>query len=130
MNKMQAVKNLKKAYNKDFEEIIYMIKESKDDYNSLYELRLAVYEELDCMQGYIKSFFSHMYFTYFNPVNNKLAFKECRPNIPIERVFDKIDYETTEFLLQDYYELRKIMQKEEIKQSEKLDDYFKNYISK
>lgn len=125
MNKKQAVKNLKKVYKKNDELIIYMIEEAKDDYDSLYELRLDVYHELKYMQESLKSLFSHMYRDYFNHVTNELYFRECNPNTPLEKVFNKIDYKTTETLLQDYHELRKIVRNEEEKQSKKLDEYFR-----
>lgn len=128
MNRMQAVKNLKRAYEKDYEEIIYLIEESKDgyDYNSLYELRLDVYEELEWMQECYRDFFNTQFYAYFDHQTGKLIFKECRPDVPLGRVFSKIDYETTETLLKNYKELNEIMRKEEIKQNKKLYNYFIN----
>lgn len=124
MNKKQAVKNLQKVYKEDLEEIIKMIEESKDDYNSLYELRLDINEELEFMRGYIKNFFSYILLNYFDYQTNKIYFKEANSKMPIKKVFSKVDFETTEFLLRDYTELKEIMKKEEEKQDKKLNDYF------
>lgn len=124
MNKMQAVKDLQIVYKEDLEKIIYMIEEAKDDYNSLDELKSDVIEELEYMQGYISDFFFHNYYIYIDYVSGKLYFREFDPNVPLEKVFSRVDLETTKFLLQDYQELKKLIKKEEIKQKKNLDDYF------
>lgn len=127
MKRRQAVKNLKRAYEKDLEEIIYLIEESKDDYNSFYELRIEIYNEMYYMQKYYRDFFFDNFLNYFEHQTGKLFFKEANPKLPLEKVFRKINYKTTEFLLKDYTELRKLMRKEETEQLKKLDDYFRNY---
>lgn len=126
MKRRQAVKNLKRAYKKDLEEIIYLIEESKDDYNSFYELRIEIYNEMYYMQKYYRDFFFDNFLNYFEHQTGKLFFKEANPRLPLEKVFRKINYKTTEFLLKDYTELRKLMKNEEEKQSKKLDEYFRN----
>ena len=124
MNKMQAVKNLQILYKEDLEEIIYMMEEAKDDYNSLDELRSDVYEEMKYMQEYISDFLFHNYYIYIDYVSGKLYFREFNPNVPLEKIFRRLDLETTKTLLQDYQELKEIIKKEEIKQKKNLDDYF------
>lgn len=124
MNKIQAVKDLQRVYKEDLEKIIYMIEEAKDDYNSLDELKSDVMEELEYMQGYINDFFFHNYYIYIDYVSGKLYFREFNPNFPLEKIFYRIDLETTKTLLQDYQELKEIIKKEEIKQKKILDDYF------
>lgn len=127
MKRRQAIKNLKRVYEKDLDMIIYMIEESKDDYDSLYELRIDVYNEMHYMQKYYKDFFFNNFLNYFDHQTGKLFFKEANPKLPLEKVFHKINYKTTEFLLRDYQELKKLIKKEEEKQDKKLDDYFRNY---
>lgn len=124
MNKMQAVKDLQRVYKEDLEKIIYMIEEAKDDYNSLDELKSDIFEEMENMQEYIKDFFFHNYYIYIDYVSGKLYFREFNPNVPLEKIFYRIDLETTKTLLQDYQELKEIVKKEEIKQKKNLDDYF------
>lgn len=126
MKRRQAVENLRRAYEKDLEEIIYLIEESKDDYNSLYELRIDVYNEMYYMQKGISDFFFNNFLNYFNHQTGKLFFKETNPKLPLEKIFTRVDYETTQTLLQDYEELKKLMRKEETDQLKKLDDYFRN----
>lgn len=126
MKRRQAVKNLKRAYEKDLKEIIYLIEESKDDYNSFYELRIEIYNEMYYMQKYYRDFFFDNFLNYFEHQTGKLFFKEANPKLPLEKVFRKINYKTTEFLLKDYTELKKLMRKEETDQLKKLDDYFRN----
>ncbi len=127
MKRRQAIKNLKRVYEKDLDMIIYMIEESKDDYDSLYELRIDVYNEMHYMQKYYKDFFFNNFLNYFDHQTGKLFFKEANPKLPLEKVFHKINYKTTEFLLRDYQELKKLIKKEEEQQDKKLDDYFRNY---
>ena len=127
MKRRQAIKNLKRAYEKDLKEIIYLIEESKDDYKSLYELRIDIYNEIYYMQKSYRDFFFDKFLNYFDHQTGKLFFKEANPKLPLEKVFRKINYKTTEFLLKDYTELRKLMKKEETEQLKKLDDYFRNY---
>lgn len=107
MKRRQAIKNLKRAYEKDLKEIIYLIEESKDDYNSLYELRIDIYNEIYYMQKYYRDFFFDKLLNYFDHQTGKLFFKESNPKLPLEKVFRKINYKTTEFLLKDYTELKK-----------------------
>lgn len=126
MKRRQAIENFKKSYEKVWEEIMYIIEESKDDYDSLYELRIDVYNEMYYMQKYYRDFFFNNFLNYFEHQTGKLFFKEANPKLPLEKVFCKINYKTTEFLLKDYTELKKIIKKEEFKQSKKLDDYFRN----
>lgn len=121
---MQAVKKLQRIYSEDLEKTIYMIEEAKDDYNSLDELRLDVYEEMKYMQEYISDFLFHNYYIYIDYVSGKLYFREFNSNVPLEKIFRRLDYETTKTLLQDYQELKEIVRKEEIKQKKNLDDYF------
>ena len=125
MKRRQAIKNLKRAYEKDLKEIIYLIEESKDDYNSLYELRIDIYNEIYYMQKHYRDFFFNNFLNYFNHQTGELFFKEANPKLPLEKVFRKINYKTTEFLLRDYTELRKLMKKEEEKQGKKLDEYLR-----
>lgn len=127
MKKREAIENLKKAYEKVWEEIMYIIEESKDDYDSLFEFRSEVREELCYIHGYIRDFFFRNYYIYADCVTKKLYFREFNPNVPLERVFSRVDYETTKTLLEDYEELRILMRKEETEQLKKLDDYFRNY---
>lgn len=125
MNKMQAIKELQRVYKEDLEKIIYMIEESKDDYNSLDDFKLDIFEEMENMQEYIKDFFFHNYYIYIDYVSGKLYFREFNPSVPLDKIFRRLDCETTKTLLQDYQELKEIIKKEEIKQNKKLDDYFK-----
>lgn len=132
MNKMQAIKKLQKIYSEDLDKIMYMIEEAKDDYNTLDNLRSDIYEEMKYMQEYISDFLFHNYYIYIDYVSGKLYFREFNPNVPLEKIFCRLDLETTKTLLQDYEELKEIIKKEEIKQNKKLDDYFiklqeKNY---
>lgn len=127
MKKRQAIKNLKRCYEKDLKEIIYLIEESRDDCNSLYELRINAYNEIYHMQKYYRDFFFDNFLNYFEHQTGKLFFKEANPKLPLEKVFRKINYKTTEFLLKDYPKLKEMMKKEELKQLKKIDDYFRNF---
>ena len=124
MNKMQAIKKLQRIYSEDLEKIIYMIEEAKDDYDSLDALKLDIYEEMKYMQEYISDFLFHNYYIYIDYVSGKLYFREFNPNVPLERVFSRLDLETTKTLLQDYEELKEIIKKEEMRQKKNVDDYF------
>lgn len=125
MKKEEAIKNLKYTYEKDWEAIIYLLKESEKGYNSIDELKTDIYNVICNINEYYRNFFDEIYKNYFDPGEKKLLFKKYNPNISVKEKFIRIDYKTTECLLKNYDELKDLIKLEETNKFKKLDNYLK-----